>query len=207
MKCLVILFVFISFGPAWSKDSELLKCLGKEERRLHVSKKTGPLYDLNQRLISEMVQIPQAEFNPAFLKQICAAGSFSESWKLLEVSIKNGKELFTVPNSLKGMQGEVTLSMINDYLDSTREILISFINAIQMVSPTPACLKEEIPELDAFFYEIKYLQEDVDLKRIFQGKDQKIFDQLKGYSTAFDRCRVRLKKKAKSGSVPDAKKP
>ncbi len=100
----------------------------------------------------------------------------------------------------------MTKGMIDDYMEGTREILLNFINQIQMLSPTPTCLKEEIPELNNFFIEIKYLQEDVDLKQIFEGKDEKIFEKLKNYPLAFEKCRADLKKKAKSKSTAAPRK-
>lgn len=207
MKCLVILSLILSLGQALAAEGDLLKCLGREEKRLHLKKDTGPVYDLNQRLIGEMVQIPHAQLNSDSLKEVCSSDNYSESWKLLEITGKRGKEIFTLSDRVPGMQREITASMIADFVDSSREILINFITAIQSTAPTPHCLKEEIPQLGEFFYNIKYLQEDVDLKRIFEGKDQKIFSQLKDYPQAFERCAARLKKKAKSGSVPEAKKP
>jgi hypothetical protein len=198
--CLLPLF-------AHSADNELLKCLGKEEKAFHLKKQTGPVYDLNQRLISEMVQIPHATVAPEYIREICSSKHFSASWKLLELSLKKGKDIFIIPPNVEEMQKQITAGMVEDFIEGTREILLNFISAIQTISPTPNCLKEEIPELDNFFMEIKYLQEDVDLKNIFQGKDQKIFNRLKDYPRAFQRCRDRLKKKPKSGSVPEARKP
>lgn len=207
MKCLVITFSLLLAVPAWSATNDILKCLGKEEKRFHLAKSTGPVYDLNQKMIGEMIQIPNAEIAPQYLKEICTAENFSESWKMLELSIKKGKEIFIIPESITGMQRAVTDGMIDDFVDASREILLNFISAIQTISPTPDCLKEEIPELNNFFLEIKHLQEDVDMKNIFLGKDQKIFNRLKDYPRAFQNCRTRLKKKPKSGSVPEAKKP
>lgn len=207
MKCLVITLSLLLAMPAWSATEDILKCLGKEEKRFHVAKTAGPVYDLNQKLIAEMIQIPNAQIAPVYLKEICTAESFSESWKMLELSIKKGKEIFIIPDTITGMQREVTSGMIEDFVDSTRETFLNFIASIQTISPTPDCLKEEIPELNNFFLEIKHLQEDVDLKNIFLGKDQKIFNRLKDYPRAFQACRARLKKKPKSGSVPEAKKP
>jgi hypothetical protein len=137
---------------------------------------------------------------------ICSGEKFSESWKLLELSMKKHKALFVIPKSITGIQRSMTEGMIDDYLEATRDILIVFISQIQAQSPTPQCLKEQIPELDQFFTEIKYLQEDVDMKMIFQGKDQRIFDKLKNYPLAFEKCRARLKKKLKSGSSEAVKK-
>lgn len=208
MKCFVILTLFALTLPAMAREGQLLKCLGAEEKEFHLKKDTGPLYDLNQRLIAEMIQIPNADVGGEDLKHICSKSGLSPSWKLLEASIQKGKELFVMDPNTPGMQAQMTKGMIDDYIEATKEILLNFISAIQTLSPTPDCLKEEIPELDKFFTDIKYLQEDVDIKAIFKGRDLKIFEQLKGYRSAFKKCQSRaaLKKKPKSSSVEAPKK-
>jgi hypothetical protein len=206
MKCLVIILALFLSSSLWARERFILKCLGDEEKRFHQKKETGPVYDLNQRLIAEMIQIPNVEISDEDYHAICSGHKFSESWKLLELSITKGKSLFVLPNSLQGMQRSVTQGMIDDYFEITKEILLGFISQIQAISPTPACLKEEIPELDNFFTEIKYLQEDVDMQVIFKGKDKRIFEKLKNYPLAFAKCRALLKKKAKSASKAAPKK-
>lgn len=207
MKSLILALVFATSHFARSaSDHQILKCLGAEEKRFHLKKELGPVYDLNQRLIAEMVQIPKLEVRQADYLAICAGQKFSESWKLLELSIKEGKSLFIIPNEIQGIQRSMTEGMIDDYGEATREILVNFISQIQTISPTPTCLKEQIPELDKLFIEIKYLQEDVDAKVIFQGKDQRIFEKLKNYPLAFEKCRALLKKKVKPLSTDAAKK-
>ena len=207
MKCLVILFTLLLSSAALARgDRQILKCLGEEEKKFHLNKDVGPVYDLNQRLISEMVQIPGVEVRPVDYQQICTGPQFSQSWKLLEHSIKEGHALFVIPENVQGMQRNMTKGMIDDYVEATREILLNFLSQIQTLSPTPTCLQEEIPELNQFFIEIKYLQEDVDMSTIFKGKDRKIFDKLKNYPLAFEKCRARLKKKPKSGSTAAPKK-
>lgn len=205
MKVASILLLLLSFN-LWAKDGQILKCLGEEEKRFHLKKETGPVYDLNQRLIAEMVQIPRLELQQEDFLAICTGQKFSESWKLLELSIKKGKSLFVIPKDLQGLQKHMTEGMVEDYVEQTREILIAFISQIQAQSPSATCLKEEIPELDQFFTEIKYLQEDVDMKDIFKNKDQKIFEKLKNYPLAFEKCRKRLMKKPKSESTEEPKK-
>lgn len=201
-----MILTFLLSVPLWARDGQILKCLGEEEKRFHLKKETGPVYDLNQRLIAEMIQIPKIELEPDNYLSICTGKKFSESWKLLEHSIKFGKKMFIIPKDVIGMQREMNKGMIDDYVEATREILLTFISQIQTISPHPACLKEEIPELDTFFTEIKYLQEDVDMKVIFMGRDKTIFEKLKNYPLAFEKCRTRLKKKPKSSSTPPAKK-
>lgn len=202
MKCTAIFFLMLLSTHAIGKnDRQILRCLGQEEKRFHLKKETGPVYVLNQRLISELVQIPGVEIEPEDYSAICSGKKFSESWKLLELSITKGKELFVLPQNLTGIQKSMTEGMIDDYVEATREILLTFISQIQTIAPTPNCLKEEIPVLDSFFTEIKYLQEDVDMKTLFKGKDKRIFEKLKDYPEAFEKCRARLKKKAKSAST------
>ena len=208
MKCLVILLTMLVSVSAAARnmDRQILKCLGEEEKRFHLKKETGPVYELNQRLISEMIQIPGIEIRQEDYLAICTGQKFSESWKLLEHSIRLGKEMFVIPSHIQGMQKSMTEGMIDDYVDGTREILLNFISQIQTYSPTPTCLKEEIPELDNLFTEIKYLQEEMDMKRIFDGRGLKIFEKLKNYPLAFEKCRARLKKKPKSGSTEAPRK-
>jgi hypothetical protein len=208
MKWFVITsFFFISFNSFATRDErQLIKCLGEEEKRFHLKKETGPLYDLNQRLISEMVQIPKAELDVEYFTEMCGKQSRSPSLKLLELSIRFGKEVFDVPPEIHGSQRQMAQGMIDDYLESTKEIFLQFMTQIQVQAPTSTCLKEEIPLIDAFFTDIKYLQEDVDMKKIFKGRDVQIFKKLVGYPQAFERCRARIKKKLKSESKAAPKK-
>ena len=205
MKCFVITFIFLQALTSFAARDErqLLKCLGNEEKKFHLKKETGPLYDLNQRLISEMVQIPQTELNQEAFKIICGQSEVSPSLKLLELSITKGKGIFDVPSTLSSAQKSITTGMIDDYLEATTEIFLNFITQIQSQAPSAECLKEEIPLLNSFFTDIKYLQEDVDIKKIFAGREVKIFKKLKDYPQAFERCRERIKKKLKSESKKD----
>lgn len=205
MKVILILLFFLAIEARAA--NALLVCLGAEEKRLHVEKDTGPVYDLNQRITSEMIQIPEVAISPLDFKSVCRSRRYSESWKLLELSLRKGKGLFIIPEKVTGLQRSITEGMIDDYVEASKEILLSFIAQIQTLSPTPDCLYQEIPKLGKFFTEIKYLQEDVDIRKIMAGKDEKIFEELRGYPRAFQRCRDRLKKKASSESTTPPKKP
>ena len=205
MKLLLLTVLFFAFEARAA--NRLLMCLGSEEKRLHQRKDTGPLYDLNQKMTAEMIQIPDVTLPDADFKAVCQGRRFSESWKLLELSLRKGKNLFVIPASITGLQRSITQGMIDDYVETSKEILLGFISQIQTLSPTPNCLLEEIPLLNKFFIEIKYLQEDVDMKKIMAGKDEKIFEKIKDYPAAFQRCRDRAKKNAKSVSTEEAKNP
>lgn len=203
MKYLVIVILALNSAALFAK-TDILKCLGNEEKRFHLNKRQGPVYDLNQKLISEIVQIPGAQLKPEVLRDVCRPGQFSESWRILEHTLKKGKSIFIFPNKANA---ELASGMVDDYIEASREILVGFITAIQTQAPSADCLKQEIPKLDEFFFKIKALQEDVDMKQIFDQYDLKIFEQLKSYPQAFERCQRRLKKKTKSDVVSDPKKP
>jgi hypothetical protein len=206
MRYAVFLLILTFLNMAWAIDKEILHCLGKEEKLLHLQKDTGPIYDLNQKIIGELIQIPSIQINSSDLKLICAEEDFSPSWKLLELSITKGKDIFVIANDISGVQKNMTEQMINDYLEAVREIFLGVISQIQSLSPTPDCLSKEIPVLNQFFMEVKYLQEEVDLKTLFSKKDQRILQLLKNYPSAFEKCREDLRKKTKSGSTEEAKK-
>ncbi|MFL5785133.1 MAG: hypothetical protein ACJ76H_11010 [Bacteriovoracaceae bacterium] len=205
MKLLLTLVLFL----AWEARAAnaLLMCLGTEEKRLHQQKNTGPFYDLNQRMTAEMIQIPDVTITKDEFKTVCQTRRFSESWKLLEFSLRKGKAMFIIPESITGLQRSITEGMIEDYVDASKEILLGFLSQIQMQAPTPDCLMKEVPELHKFYTEIKYLQEDVDMKKIMAGKDEKIFEKLKDWPKALQRCRANLKKKTKSASTAEPKNP
>lgn len=208
MKCFVIwTFLLYSFSAmAYHSERHLIKCLGEEEKAFHKNKEVGPIYELNQRLIAEMIQIPHAELDDLAFIEMCKTKHASASLKLLELSIRRGNEIFDIPKNVSGIQRSVTEGMIVDYIEATKEIFLSFISSIQTLAPSASCIKEEIPQVDAFFTDIKYLQEDVDMKKIFAGRDAKIFTKLLGYKAAFKRCQERIKKKLKSESKAAPKK-
>lgn len=203
MKWFVIALLFSNLSFAGTRD--LLKCLGSEEKNFHLKKDTGPSYDLNQKLIAEVLQIPNAGIDAGALKSICSAKG-KESWKLLQLSMTMGKKLFVLPSSVEGMQKDMTDGMIDDYIQATREILLSLISQIQAQAPTPECLTQEIPTLGPFFRDLKYLQEEVDTDKLFKGREEKIFEDLRSYPNALKKCQARLKKKLKSRSKAEAKK-
>jgi hypothetical protein len=208
MKVLLMTLLLGFSNLATAMDTALLRCLGAEEKSLHLKKNMGPIYELNQRMIAEVVQIPNVKLKTIDFHDVCSRKRPSETLHLLQITLLKGKEIFEIPESVTGMQKQITIGMIDDYVDACEEIFINFISQIQTSAPTPDCLTKEFPELTPFFYDVKYLQEDVEIKRIFHGRENKIFTKLLTYTQAFKRCQARLdlKKKAKPSSTPAPKK-
>lgn len=203
MKCLVMI-IFFSFS-LHARTMDLLKCLGEEEKKLHLKKNVGPTYELNQKLIGEIIQIPSVDIEKEKLQTICNSKA-SPSWKLLELSLVEGRKIFLMPKSENEMQKNINESMIKDYIDSSKDIFLALISQIQTISPSPDCLTKEFPVLVGFFQDLKYLQEEIDMNKIFKGREKKIFDSLKDYPKALRKCQDRLKKKERSESTSALKK-
>jgi len=196
-----ILFL-LSASSVFSRTHDLLKCLGQEERKLHLSKTTGPTYELNQKLIAEIIQIPHVQITETHLKEICDS-SFGPSWKLLELSLFEGDKLFI--NNETGMQKNINESMIKEYLEASREILLGLISSVQTLSKDPNCLIKNFRSLDEFYVDLKYLQEELSSEKIFQGREKKIFKDLKKYQKILKKCQVETKKKRNSSPTAPRK--
>lgn len=194
MKFIYGIILLFSFS-SWSQSEGILRCLGLEEARMHENKESGPLFQLNQRLISELVQIPGLRINRVDYRRICGQGN--ESLKLLEQILIQGKSLFI--NTQQGMRRSITDGMIDDFIISSKEIFLNFISSIQMISPTPHCLIQHIPELPKLLERIKYLEDEVELQKIFGNKDLEIFKKLQDYPLYFKACEE-AKRTDKSGS-------
>ena len=205
MKWFVIVLIFSSFECFAKTESPLLVCLGKEEKNFHHSKKQGPIYELNQKLISEIIQIPSVQLEPKDLFQVCEK-SVSPSVKLLSLTLSRGEELFKISDDALESQKLIAQGMIKDFVEISREIFLNFVSSIQTISPTPNCIEEEIPELKKLFADLKYLQDEVEVKKLFGGIEISIFEKLQDYQKLFQKCRARTKKKLKSGSKPAPKK-
>lgn len=205
MKWFVIALIFTSFECLAKTDSPLLVCLGKEEKNFHLSKKQGPIYELNQKLISEIIQIPSVQLEPKDLFQICEK-SVSPSIKLLSLTLSRGEDLFKISEDAPESQRLIARGMIKDFVEISREIFLNFVSSIQTMAPTPHCIEEEIPELKKLFSDLKYLQDEVEVRKLFEVKEIQIFEKLQSYQEVFQRCLARTKKKLKSGSKPALKK-
>lgn len=195
MKFIYTLLLLLSL-PSWASSQGILRCLGLEEARLHEKKITGPLFNLNQRLISELVQIPGLRINQFDYRRICNSQG-NESIRLLEQVLIQGKGLFI--NTQHGMQGSITQGMIDEFVIGSKEIFLNFVSQIQMISPTFDCLNKNIPQLPLLLEEIKHLEDEVDIRAIFGKKDLIIFKKIKDYPIYFKSC-VKSKSTESSGS-------
>lgn len=192
-----------------ARPSELLRCLGVEEQRLHKAKSQGPEYQLNQQLISELVQVQNVDLRPELLKKICSSAVSSPSRMFLYTLLDNGKSIFEFSHGITGFEKSIAESMLEDFVLSSQQIVLGYIATIQQESPTADCLKKNIPELDLLYVDMKYLEEEVETKYLFKKKGlaEKILGKLSDYPAILKKCQPSKDKKTdKSGSTAKRKK-
>ncbi len=210
MKYLILLTFFLFPLLSKAAPSEILRCLGVEEQRLHKAKSQGPEYQLNQQLISELIQVRHLELSPQFVTEICSSKVSSPSKKLLYLLLDQGQSVFEFPANISGRELSMGKSMLEDFMESSHKIIIDYIAAIQQEASTADCLKKNIPELDLLYIDVKYLEEEIETKYLFKNKGlaEKILKKLNNYPVMLKKCAAQLKAKKtdKSGSTPKRQK-
>lgn len=161
---MLILLIILNFSSL-AKSKEVLKCLGQEELRYHNEKYTGAKYQLNQRLISLFLQVPKLQPNNSTLMRICYPGAFS-SWILL-------KEMVVSPDEWANeelLDEELIKSLHQELNAQALKTFISYISLLQSNAPTPHCIEKKVPGMSEFFVKIKYLQDEIEMRKILPPK-------------------------------------
>ena len=206
MKLMVSLSLLLSFPlyaaqtvKARPYSSRVLKCLGKEEKALHLRKETGAVYDLNQRLIGELVLINRIDAETSLLKRICTMKG-SPSIGLLEGMLISPKGWSAPASTGNGVEDSIQKGLIDDLNQGLPEILLNFLGQLQAESPNATCLNEKIPGIKSMNEEVKWLQEEVDLTKITNRKErlEKIFAGIHQVDKYFAECRAADQSRAKS---------
>lgn len=214
MKYFLNLTILLFSLTAAAAPSELLRCLGSEEQALHKAKSLGPDYQLNQQLISELIQVQNVDLAPEYLTKVCPLKITNPSRRLLALLLDKGPSVFSYKTQMTSLEKSIATSMLEDFMQSVQQSFLSYIASVQQEAPTADCLKKNIPELDLLFVDIKYLEEDVETKYLFKDKGlaEKIMTKLLNYPVMLKSCipkkpQKKAKKTDKSGSTPDLKKP
>lgn len=214
MKLLLpIIFILGATTSVWArKPSRLMSCLGAEEKLLHKHKDTGPVYDLNQRLIGELIQINQIEASKRLRKKLCGPGS-SPSIDLLEEMVLNPKGWYQLPGNSKGLEANIAQELVLDFNTLVPEIFLNYLAQLQGLAPSPECLNRYVPGLKELNEQVKWLQEEEDLTVLTAQKSRmsKIFKSIKNIDKVFEKCKqdmnqsnVKSKNKDKGAGKPSA---
>lgn len=203
----LLLTLFVTSASAFERvsASRLLMCLGAQEKRFHQTKATGAFYDLNQRLIGELIQASGVEGQSALLKQVCRNNE-KASLHLLEAMLLDPKGWYVLKQT-SGTLGELTKELVRELNQAAPELLLNFLAGLQMQSPTPDCLEKNIPGISKLNDDVKWLQEEVDLEKITNKKTRlvKIFAGIQKMDSYFEACaKEKSKKTAKPAGKPSA---
>jgi hypothetical protein len=188
MITLVLIFGLMNTTIA-KVPSQLLICLGKIEKSYHKTKQLGPFYELNQNLINELTQVPGIEAQPEVLKKICKI-SPEAPLVLLEEILLNPSSWHNLKKSESPVTQKIAKQLIKEMNQQSPEILLIFLGALQAQMPTHNCLEKYIPGLNHLYRDVKWLQEEMDLKKIASTKDRlvPIFNRLRDLKEITQAC-------------------
>lgn len=167
MKYFLFVLILSSF-QLYANDT-VLKCLGHEEKIYHQKKVAGARYQLNQKLISELVQLSKTIVFQKDTKELICKNRTSSSIKLLHVLIKDGaKSMYSAAPKLDVVQLSSDKKSIRELLNRSRYTFVRFINDLQTQVRKPNCIVNKIPQLRDFYYKSRYTIEDVGLKKLIK---------------------------------------
>lgn len=209
MKALLAMLLLTCALPLWARPrtgpTRLMYCLGQQEKYFHARKITGPFYELNQTLMGELLQVPGLEASSVLLNRICKP-SPSAPLYLLEAIVLDPRDWWILKADLDPQRRTIAQELMREFRQMSPEILLSFLSSLQMIMPTANCLESHIPGLSKMYSDVKWLQEEVDLKKITLGHRRLIplFSRLEKYKDFAQEC-AKSKKTTKGSGKPSAR--
>ncbi len=209
MKGFILLIILFTthLAPAYSRPgpTRLMYCLGQQEKFFHLKKQTGPFYELNQNLMAELIQVPGLEASSVLLNRICKPSTMAPLY-LLEAIVLDPKDWWVLKSDLEPQRRMIAIELMKEFRQMSPEILLTFLSSLQMIMPTPNCLERHIPGLSKMYHDVKWLQEEVDLKKITLGHKRIIplFAKLQKYQDFALEC-AKSKKTTKGSGNPSAR--
>lgn len=190
MKLTLTLCLLMSFIPSslFGKASELLKCLGREEYRLHKNKIRGPIYNLNQTFINELSMIPNIVLDAQKRTQVCHSREYGPSVSLLRLMLTKGRQFFHLEKTASGQS--LGKKQLDDLLSRSPHIFFKYLNQIEAGLPHAHCLIQSIPEVQYFYDRYKFLEAEISSTNLISEKDKikKIFAKLKNLDQIAKKC-------------------
>jgi hypothetical protein len=149
---------------------ELIRCLAKEEAEFHKKKDqvSGPFYKLNQELISELIQLPDTvHVQREALSEICNSRPLIRSALYLKMlNLEKGNLYSNVKKRRSNLYALDKMAM-ERVIDKSYHLLINFILNVQSLAKDSKCIYKKVPELKSFMNKVRFIQEDVGIKKIF----------------------------------------
>jgi hypothetical protein len=201
MKYLFLSLLIFSNSSLWAAENtveRLVKCLGKEEAKIHKNKLGGAVYELNQRLISELIMFNKIEVVPNVINDVCKfEGKVYPSVKLLEHLINKQEQVFAIPRKLPAVDKEILQATVTEFLDLLPEIFYMYIAHVQAASARHACLEDHVPALKELNRNIKALEQDIPARQLMSRNQvaSKVMFGIRDVEGIWRKCDEELKKK------------
>lgn len=198
----LLILLIMPLGSSEASPKTLLHCLAQEELQIHRSKTSGPLTELNQTLVNEIVSIGNIELKPEFFGQICSdKPPFTPSLKFLHVALTYGERIFEQSRDKNDPLEGLKDASIKGFMNDVPHIFFKYLSALQGLSSYSQCLFTQIPELKFFLERFHYLEEDFPVKKLLEDKDkiERIFKGLTKLNAIYAECEG-LQKSIKSNS-------
>jgi hypothetical protein len=205
---LFVIFLTLSFSSiAQSKRNDLLYCLGQEEKSLHLKKRTGPQYFLNQYFINEAASTGVFKLKRKFYNRICIDKEFPPSIGLMKNILIHEKDIFKNVKADSSHLQALYVSGLESLVETAPHIFFQFLSIIQSHTRYAHCFRDNIPELHKMMQNYQYLEEEMSTEQLLSNKKniKIIFDKLKSLEVIYERCEnkyLELQKKIKTNSSP-----
>lgn len=196
----IILPLLLSFFSVeiYAKDNLLLRCLAKEEEKLHKAKSPSVIYRLNQNFINELSTSNDIAIKKNFVEQICGPkAKLSPSVGLLRLLLLNESDIFDLSLSeVDPSMRSYKMAFIREFQKQVPHFFISYLAGLQEEMPDAQCLTKAIPEITAFNQRLKYLEEEITVHDLLSQKKQidRIFTKLKNIKTIASNCEKAARK-------------
>ena len=131
-----------------------------EELILHRQKIRGPIYDLNQKLISEVSSGNLMKVKEEVIKDICLGKDFSPSVNFLKTLLIRGKSIYEFDKDnekLFRLQKAATEAL----QEKVPNLFFTYLISLQGLTNRADCLYKAIPEFNYFVQRFRYLQENI----------------------------------------------
>jgi hypothetical protein len=194
----IIFCILLNIFPAeiFAKDNLLLRCLAKEEEKLHKEKSQSILYRLNQNFINEFATSNDISVKQNFIDEICGPNAkFPPSVGLLRLLLLNESEVFDL--SLSGVDPSMRsykMAYIREFQKQVPHFFISYLAGLQSEIPDAHCLANAIPELASLNERLKYLEEEITIHEIISQKSkiEAIFKKLLNLKEITEQCKQNI---------------
>lgn len=189
-------------SSAQAPGSRLVKCLAVQEAQFHRRKATGAFFDLNQRMLAELVQVVGVEAAPALLSTVCRSRG-TGALHLLEALLLDPGDWYVLSAQNNPLGTSLSRELVRELNATAPELLLSFLSQLQMQAPTPDCLERHVPGLAQLYQNVKWLQEEVELGKLTNKRKQLagLFAKIHRIDEIYQRCAQEKTKNTATGAA------